>query len=416
MPDWSIKVENLSKLYRIGLKEQHHETFVGASIDFLRSPIRNLKDLRGLTNFTESDADSENVIWALRDVSFEVAEGEVLGVIGANGAGKSTLLKILAGITEPTSGRALVEGRIASLLEVGTGFHPDLTGRENIYLNGTILGMTKAEVDRKFDEIVAFSGVEKFIDTPVKRYSSGMKVRLAFAVAAHLEPEILLVDEVLAVGDAEFQKKCLGRIEDITRGGRTVLFVSHDLGAVRMICREAAFFSNGSMVRRGAAKEVVEEYLDPKRDSIPIALSKDPAISVLGYRLVDASGREAKFFDNTSKAAFEIDYRIETSIRHLLLGFDFLTANGATVFRTYDIESPSKDERIPGLYRSRFVINLNPLNPGNYILQIRIGIHRERWISKDEGSAIMTISGRETSDVHYEGIVRPLGEWEILEI
>ncbi len=201
------------------------------------------------------------MIWALRDVSFDVRDGEVLGIIGANGAGKSTLLKILSGITEPSSGRAVIHGRVASLLEVGTGFHSELTGRENIYLNGTILGMKKVEIDRKFDEIVAFSGVERFIDTPVKRYSSGMKVRLGFAVAAHLDPEILLIDEVLAVGDASFQRKCIGKMGEVARGGRTVLFVSHNMAAVSILCNRAILLRDGMVAQVGEASDVVSDYL-----------------------------------------------------------------------------------------------------------------------------------------------------------
>jgi lipopolysaccharide transport system ATP-binding protein len=202
----------------------------------------------------------EDVIWALNDVSFEVNEGEVLGIIGKNGAGKSTLLKILSRITEPTSGSAEFDGRLSSLLEVGTGFHPELTGRENIFLNGAILGMRKREIEVKFDEIVKFAEIEKFIDTPVKRYSSGMYVRLAFAVAAHLEPEILLVDEVLAVGDIAFQKKCMGKMGEVARGGRTVLFVSHNMGAIRNLCGSAIWLDNGRIVKKGATDEVVRDY------------------------------------------------------------------------------------------------------------------------------------------------------------
>ena len=199
--------------------------------------------------------------WALKDVSFSIDSGDVVGIIGRNGAGKSTLLKLLSRITEPTSGSIRLRGRVASLLEVGTGFHPELTGRENIFLNGAILGMARAEIKRKFDEIVAFAEVEKFLDTPVKRYSSGMYVRLAFAVAAHLEPEILIVDEVLAVGDAQFQKKCLGKMQDVSKGGRTVLFVSHNMGAVTTLCRKAIWLNGGRIVRTGSAREVVDEYL-----------------------------------------------------------------------------------------------------------------------------------------------------------
>ena len=234
----AIKAENLSKCYRIGLKENMHDSIAESIFSFIKSPVKNYRKYRSLYKFDDinDSSDKSDIIWALRGVSFEVKVGEVVGIIGVNGAGKSTLLKILSKITDPSEGRAEIRGRISSLLEVGTGFHPELSGRENVYLNGTILGMRKKELDRRFDEIVDFSGVEKFIDTPVKRYSSGMKVRLAFAVAAHLEPEILLIDEVLAVGDAQFQKKCLSKMEDIGEHRRTVLFVSHNMPAVTRIC------------------------------------------------------------------------------------------------------------------------------------------------------------------------------------
>jgi len=261
MSEIAISVERLSKLYRIGLKDQIQETLVGTVVDFVRSPAKNFRRLKKLTNISPDDAEAKDVIWALRDVSLNVMQGEVLGLIGPNGAGKSTLLKILAGITEPTSGRAEVRGRVASLLEVGTGFHPDLTGRENVYLNGTILGMTKGEIDHKFDEIVAFSEVEKFIDTPVKRYSSGMTVRLAFAVAAHLEPEILLVDEVLAVGDFRFQRKCAGKMGDVAGSGRTVLFVSHNMAAIGSLCDRGVLLGEGAVLTHGRIDDVVSRYI-----------------------------------------------------------------------------------------------------------------------------------------------------------
>jgi len=270
MSDIAIRVEGLSKAYRIGLKEQQHETMLGALATWVKSPLKSFRDLRKLSSFEDISTNSQpstlnsqpsDVIWALKDISFEVKHGEVVGIIGPNGAGKSTLLKILARITEPTRGRAEIHGRVGSLLEVGTGFHPDLTGRENVYLNGTILGMKKREVDARFDEIVEFSGVEKFIDTPVKRYSSGMRVRLAFAVAAHLEPEILIVDEVLAVGDAEFQKKCLGKMQDVASQGRTVLFVSHNMSAVQGLCATCALLRKGGLVEIGPTPGVVDYYL-----------------------------------------------------------------------------------------------------------------------------------------------------------
>lgn len=247
MSDIAIKVENISKKY-----------FLGASTSGnLRDTLANgWGQLIGKRKKTEKKA-----FWALQDVSFEVKKGEVIGVIGRNGAGKSTLLKILSRITEPTSGRIELNGRVASLLEVGTGFHPELSGRENIFLNGTLLGMTRAEIKRKFDEIIDFSGVEEFIDTPVKKYSSGMYVRLAFAVAAHLEPEILLIDEVLAVGDAEFQKKCLGKIDEVAKRGRTVIFVSHDMGAVENLCEKSIFLKSGIVDFFGDTSITLNKYL-----------------------------------------------------------------------------------------------------------------------------------------------------------
>jgi lipopolysaccharide transport system ATP-binding protein len=250
MSELSIRAESLSKRYRIGLAQGRHDTLrdtLAAGLSRLRRP--------------SEEARRAAEIWALRDVSFEVRQGEVVGVIGRNGAGKSTLLKILSRITEPTAGRAHIHGRVGSLLEVGTGFHPELTGRENIFLNGAILGMRRHEIERKFDEIVDFAEIERFLDTPVKRYSSGMYVRLAFAVAAHLEPEILLVDEVLAVGDAAFQKKCLGKMGDVAREGRTVLFVSHNMAAVQSLCRTCVLLADGTIVAHGFTEDVMNEYL-----------------------------------------------------------------------------------------------------------------------------------------------------------
>ncbi len=256
--DAAIRIEGLGKRYRLGSKETRHDTFMGAALALVRAPLENIRRLRALTRF---DANDDDVVWALQDVSFEVKRGEVVGIVGHNGAGKSTLLKILSRITEPSTGYAELWGRLASLLEVGTGFHPDLTGRENLYLNGAILGMTREEIDRRFDEIVAFSEVERFLDTPVKRYSSGMKVRLAFAVAAHLEAEILLIDEVLAVGDAAFQRKCLGKMEDVAGRGRTVFFVSHNMAAIRSLCQRVIWFDRGRLRMDGRADDVADEYM-----------------------------------------------------------------------------------------------------------------------------------------------------------
>jgi len=248
MTDIAIRVDNLSKLYHIGRAQQRHDTLRDALVSVLK---------RSNVGASEHPED----LWALKDVSFEVRRGEAIGIIGRNGAGKSTLLKVLSRITEPTAGRVILEGRVASLLEVGTGFHPELTGRENIYLNGAILGMRRAEIERKFDEIVAFAEIERFLDTPVKRYSSGMYVRLAFAVAAHMEPEILLVDEVLAVGDAAFQKKCLGKMGTVAKEGRTVLFVSHNMTAVQSLCETSVLLGGGTIAALGATEDVIAAYL-----------------------------------------------------------------------------------------------------------------------------------------------------------
>lgn len=264
-----IKVQNLSKRYRLGLKEKEAETLVGQISQAILSPWENFKSLQQLSRFVHDD---ESIFWALKDVSFEVQEGEVLGIIGKNGAGKSTLLKILSQITEPTSGKIEIHGRVASLLEVGTGFHPELSGRENIYMNGTILGMTRREIDSKLDEIIDFSGVEKFIDTPVKFYSSGMKVRLGFSVAAHLDPEILIIDEVLAVGDFEFQKKCLGKMKDVAHDGRTVLFVSHNLEAVKSLCSQAILLEKGELTYIGSPLETIKFYLKESFSSNNLAI------------------------------------------------------------------------------------------------------------------------------------------------
>lgn len=257
--DSIINVNNISKRYRLGLKENQSETLIGQISQIIKSPFENFKQIKNFNRFDEND---DSIFWALKDICFEVKEGDVLGIIGKNGAGKSTLLKILSGITDPTEGRIEIRGRVASLLEVGTGFHPELSGRENIYMNGTILGMTRREIDSKLDEIIDFSGVEKFIDTPVKFYSSGMKVRLGFSVAAHLEPEILIIDEVLAVGDFEFQKKCLGKMEDVSKNhGRTVLFVSHNMSAVENLCSTSLMLENGHAVAYGPTVQMLKRYL-----------------------------------------------------------------------------------------------------------------------------------------------------------
>jgi ABC-type polysaccharide/polyol phosphate transport system ATPase subunit len=257
MSEKVIEVKGLSKQYRIGTNKKRAETLAGQIMTMVKAPIENFKRLSRLTRFSEDD---DSVFWALNNVDFSVERGEILAIIGRNGAGKSTLLKILSRITEPTNGEAMIKGRVSSLLEVGTGFHPELTGIENIYMNGTILGMTKKEIDSKLEEIIEFSGIEKFLNTPVKFYSSGMKVRLGFSVAAHLDPEILIIDEVLAVGDTAFQQKCISKMNNFANSGRTILFVSHNMQAVRALCTSGILLKDGEVVAQGGLSEVIREY------------------------------------------------------------------------------------------------------------------------------------------------------------
>lgn len=303
-----IEVKGISKKYRIGKAEKKADTILGTLVNGIKQPFQNLKQIRGLSNLGE---DEESIFWALRNVSFEVKEGEVLGIIGHNGAGKSTLLKILSRITEPSAGEVRIHGRVAALLEVGTGFHPELTGRENIYMNGTILGMRKKEIDKKLDEIVDFSGVEKYLDTPVKFYSSGMRVRLGFSVAAHLEPEILIIDEVLAVGDAEFQAKCLGKMEDVSNQGRTVLFVSHNMMAVTNLCKQGLVLKNGINYFLGTANEAVNHYLNAhtsSQTSVRYDFSKAPGNDEAKFIAAEVSAIGTGTLDLMEGNGFKIDF------------------------------------------------------------------------------------------------------------
>lgn len=329
--DMVIKVENLGKRYRIGLKAEIKDSFAGAIFEFIKSPLKNYRKYRSLYKFDDiqnstdlyGEANLSDIIWAIRGVSFKVKEGEVLGIIGRNGAGKSTLLKILSRITEPTEGRAEIRGKVSSLLEVGTGFHPELTGRENVYLNGTILGMTKKEIEGKFDEIVEFSGVEKFIDTPVKRYSSGMIVRLAFSVAAHLEPEILIIDEVLAVGDAEFQKKCLNKMEDVGQQGRTILFVSHNMPAVSALCQNGIVLQDGKISYSGKSGEAVKFYLSKMEDLSNQSLRErldrqgSGAVRITDLWLENKSGQRLSNVQCGEEVIIKLSYRANRIFRNL---------------------------------------------------------------------------------------------------
>src|SRR5512138_841430 len=359
----AIRVEHLGKRYRIGAAQTkfRYGMLRDVLVDVAMSPVRIVNALAG-KGMRGSTATS--YIWALDDVSFDVEEGRVLGIVGRNGAGKSTLLKVLSRVTEPTKGAVTVRGRVGSLLEVGTGFHPELTGRENIYMNGAVLGMRRAEIERKFDEIVAFSEVEQFVDTPVKRYSSGMYLRLAFAVAAHLEPEILVVDEVLAVGDAEFQKKCLGKMGDVAQQGRTVLFVSHNMSAILRLTQEAIVLKKGRLIKRAPTQEAVDFYLSSgqadtgeriwEADDIPASAAPFRPMSL---RLKDPRGRVVDTLRSTEPLTIEWEYRLEAPLTGLRVGMYLSTMRGEYVLTAFDVDDATQFEKFgvrkAGRYYSR---------------------------------------------------------------
>jgi lipopolysaccharide transport system ATP-binding protein len=378
----AIRVENLSKRYRIGLKDERRETFASAAVEFMKSPLKNYRKYRSLYKFDESPSDAgqaSDVIWALRDVSFEVGRGEVVGIIGKNGAGKSTLLKILTRITNPTSGSASIHGRVSSLLEVGTGFHPELTGRENVYLNGTVLGMKKKEIDRSFDEIVAFSEVEKFLDTPVKRYSSGMRVRLAFSVAAHLQSEVLLIDEVLTVGDTAFQKKCLGKMEGISKEGRTVLFVSHNMGIISELCGRCVLLSTGEVCDIGETKEIVSKYVATNSLAGGIDLSEwqvdrrgEGPMRIIYLNITDGLGPVRTHFEHGEPITFHIGIAGRPG-NACIIGVSVKNAYGQLILHfsnaddSADLILQSRESEI------RMGLEKNILNDGMYYVTVWLG-------------------------------------------
>ena len=402
MAESAIKVENLSKCYRIGAKEESNKTFREVAVDAFLAPVRNLRRLMKLTKFEakslngtdeSSEVESSDIMWALKDVSFEVREGEVLGIIGRNGAGKSTLLKVLSQITEPTSGDVRLYGRVSSLLEVGTGFHPELTGRENIFLNGAILGMRKGEIAKKFDEIVSFAEIEKFIDTPVKRYSSGMYVRLAFAVAAHLDPEVLLVDEVLAVGDAQFQKKCLGKMRDVSTKGRTILFISHNMRAVQHLCSRAIWLNEGRMVADGMSKSVIEKYLRTTLHAegvsdIPALIARLPDDPVFRLTKIDIwqQGELTNRVVNGKAIEIEIHYEVALEACGLRIFFDLCDNEENILIRSFhDDDVDEIPVTKPGQYVCRAEIPANLLSPTTYQLRIQAGIFNVRMCTPEGG-------------------------------
>jgi lipopolysaccharide transport system ATP-binding protein len=393
-----ISVENLSKQYRIGTKLPY-KTFRETLMNVITSPARL---------FRGNGSRENNTIWALKDVSFEVKQGEVLGIIGRNGAGKTTLLKILSRVTDPTEGEVKIRGRVGSLLEVGTGFHPELTGRENIFLNGAILGMRKEEIKKKFDEIVAFAEIEKFLDTPVKRYSSGMYVRLAFAVAAHLEPEILLVDEVLAVGDAAFQKKCLGKMGDVAREGRTVLFVSHNMGVIREIAQKGIWLNEGKVLYDGDIREAISQYLSSGQtvDYMTVDLSNHPnrlpgmkpILKRLSCKL--SNNVSCIDFSQSDDIVLEVEYSVPDRINLAGAGFIINTVDGIRVggFNTYMAHPPPYKLQQSG--KVIFLIPARQFTPGAYLVTVSVGSHPNVLEDKVEAAIGFTVH---PSDIYGTG-------------
>jgi homopolymeric O-antigen transport system ATP-binding protein len=422
----AINIDRLSKRYRIGAKQKRHDT-LGATLASLASrPFTNLRNLRRLTNFSEQE-DGDDTIWALKDVSFDIQNGETVGIIGANGAGKSTLLKVLSRITQPTSGKAVVNGRVSSLLEVGTGFHPDLTGRENVYLNGAILGMTRSEIDKKFDDIVDFSDVGKFIDTPVKRYSSGMGLRLAFSVAAHLEPEIMMVDEVLAVGDLRFQKKCLGKMGEVAQAGRTVLYVAHNMPAISRLCQRAVLMGQGRVVHDGPVHEVISTYLNSGLGTAAVRewpiQQQAPGgeiVRLRAVRVLDEDGDVADTIDIRRPCRIEMEYDVLKPGYILLPHFYVANEEGVCAFGAQDLDPEWRGQRRPaGRYISTAWIpgnllaegmvfvdaNMNTLEPFIFQYQSR-GAVAFHVIDSLEGD-----SARGDWTGHMPGAVRPMLKW-----
>jgi len=378
MGNVALRVEGLGKMYRIGGKHERYKTLRESITEGMAAPFRRARGLMQGQAYAAGEQKEE--IWALQDVSFEIKHGEAVGIIGRNGAGKSTLLKILSRITEPTKGYADIYGRVGALLEVGTGFHQELTGRENIYLNGAILGMSRVEIDRRFDEIVDFSGVEKFIDTPVKHYSSGMGLRLGFAVAAHLEPEILVVDEVLAVGDAEFQKKCLGKMSDVTGQGRTVLFVSHNMTAVDSLCQRGIVFEQGHITSDTTASEAIEQYLNGSENHEQTLILTDhpnrrkkSLVCIQYLQIVDSEGKPRNEYITGESFTFKVGLhpREPMSRPHLLLGID--NSMGQRVF-TLSTKLQNIDlGYMDSLSELECQIDNVPLAPGRYRLKLAFG-------------------------------------------
>jgi lipopolysaccharide transport system ATP-binding protein len=413
MSKYAVHAENLGKMYRLGSQVLAYQT--------LRESLPDMFKRK------ESSREGE-VLWALRNVSFDIEQGAVIGIIGRNGAGKSTLLKILSRVTEPSEGYAEIHGRVGSLLEVGTGFHPELTGRENIFLNGAILGMRRSEIERKLDEIIDFSEIEKFIDTPIKRYSSGMQMRLAFSVAAHLEPEILVVDEVLAVGDADFQRKCLGKMQDVSTEGRTILFVSHNMSAILRLTTESIVLNHGNIVKRAPTPEAVDFYLsqgfaeEGQRIWQPDEVDKasDPFIPI-AMRVSNLGQPATDTVRSTAPIAVEVEYELTSDVKGLRVGFYLMNTRGELIFTSFDTDDPEDFEKFStrpaGKYISRCIIPSDWLNGGRYILGVNASTFRVKRYFQDEHALVFNVDAAGAPGKHWVenriGPLRPRLDWRI---
>jgi len=431
MSDTVIKVENLSKQYRIGSAKEGYRTFRETLVDAAKAPFQKISSLINPKSAFRSP--QSETIWALKDVSFEVKRGEVVGIIGRNGAGKSTLLKVVSKITEPTKGRVEIRGRVGSLLEVGTGFHPELTGHENVYLYGAILGMDRWEVTRKFDEIIAFAELEKFIETPVKRYSSGMYMRLAFAVAAHMETEILLVDEVLAVGDVAFQKKCMGKMGSVASEGRTVLFVSHNMNAIERLCQTGLLLDNGHIVRYSAdVRSVIKQHILEQEGKINSSewnntqkQLHNPWFTPLRFYISDESGERISMpISNDSEIWIYIEAEIQEIDTALTVGYAIYTENDHLLYWAY--QTDSCEDKWPKLHKGiniiRGKIPSRFLNEGAYRIELIGGLHYRQWLFEPGKSVpyiFLTIKGGLSESPHWmvrrPGILAPVTEWVLVK-
>jgi lipopolysaccharide transport system ATP-binding protein len=417
MSDVAVRVENLGKQYRLGESRERYSTFRDQLGRWAAAPLRALRRVR---SGPRTGADDRPPFWALKDVSFDVAVGEVVGIIGRNGAGKSTLLKILSRITEPTEGGADVYGRVGSLLEVGAGFNPELTGRENVFLNGAILGMARSEIARKFDEIVAFAEVEPFIDTPVKRYSSGMYTRLAFAVAAHLEPEVLVVDEVLAVGDAAFQQKVLGRMRAVSRQGRTVLFVSHNMQAVSTLCNRGVVLRGGRVAFVGSAEGAIHRYLSDARDGRTTGWTGCAGDDDVRLLATGAEGGHEGLFRTDEPLRVRVRYQVLRPVMGLVCAVEIYNQlQQRLVYSAVDDAEPPPARTVaPGAYEWELTIPPDTFAAGSYRLEFDLGIHNVRRIVRDVGTLCVeleNVAGVGRRFLAHDNVVRPNWPWRLIE-